>query len=86
MALDAQRLLAGLDDFGPGPELALALPLEPVERAGEVADDEVEVPVAVPIDRERPGKDVCNSVDWYVSRNVHKTEGPPPPRPVAPAV
>src|SRR5205823_5119396 len=50
MALDAQRHPAALDDFGLGPEPALALALEPVERAGEVAHDQVEVAVAVPVD------------------------------------
>src|SRR5262249_41758183 len=53
-ALDSQRLPAGLDDFGFGPEPALALSLEPVERTGEVAHDQIEVTIAIPIDGERP--------------------------------
>ena len=62
MARDPQRLVAGLDLLGLRLELALALPLEQVERAGEVADDQVEVAVAVPIDREGPRADVLDPV------------------------
>src|SRR5262249_1446895 len=35
-------------------ELALPLPFEPVESAGEVSHDQVQLPVAIPVDRERP--------------------------------
>src|SRR5262245_36534974 len=58
VALDPQRRAAGRDQLGLGRELALALPLEPVERAGEVAHDQVEVAVAVPVDGEGPRADL----------------------------
>ena len=58
ITVDLQGLAIGLDLFGLRRELAFALSLEEVERAGEVADDEIEVPVAVPVDRERAGADV----------------------------
>src|SRR5581483_8731530 len=57
MAHNSQRLLAALDHFGFGPKLALALSLEPVERTREVAYDQIEMTIAIPIDRKGPGAD-----------------------------
>src|SRR5262249_5032887 len=62
IALDLQRLFAGFDLVGLGQELAVSLPVEEVERAGEIADDQVEVAVAVPVDRERSGADIVDPV------------------------
>ena len=56
--LDFQGLTTGLDLLRDRRELAFSLPLEEVERAGEVTDDEIEVPVAIPVDREGPGANV----------------------------
>src|SRR5262245_36432600 len=58
MTLDLQGLITGLDLVRLREELAVSLPLEEVERAGEVTDDEIEVPITVPVDREGPGADV----------------------------
>ena len=55
--LDLQGLLAGQDGLGLGLKFPLPLPLEPVEAAGEIAGDYVELTVAIPIDREGPGAD-----------------------------
>ncbi len=39
-------------------EFAFSLPFEEVECAGEIADDQIEVPVTIPVDREGAGADV----------------------------
>src|SRR5438309_724862 len=56
--LDSQRHPAALDNFWFRLELTLALSLEPVESAGEVAHDQIEVTIAIPIDRKGPRADV----------------------------
>src|SRR5207244_10566488 len=58
IALNSQRHPAALDDFGFGPEPALALSLEPVERTGEVPHDQIEVTIAIPIDRKGSRADI----------------------------
>ena len=62
MAFDYQRAIAGLHLFRLREELAAPLTLEEVELAGESADDQVKVTVAVPVDRERPGADIVDPV------------------------
>src|SRR5205823_1082428 len=53
-ALDSQGRAAGFDQLRLREELPLALPLEPVESAGEVPHDQVQMAVAVPVDGKRP--------------------------------
>ena len=62
MTLDLQGLITCLDLLRLRQELAFPLPLEEVERAGEVADDQIEMPVTVPVDREGAGADVLDPV------------------------
>src|SRR5262249_55873057 len=62
IALDPQRLPTALDELRLGPKLPLALTLEPVERPGEVAHDEIEVAIAIPIDREGPRADFLDEL------------------------
>src|SRR5258708_2283100 len=62
MALNLQWLIAYLDLFRLRQELAFTLALEKVERAGKVADDQIEIPVAVPVNREGPRADVLDPV------------------------
>src|SRR2546423_767688 len=59
---DPQRRAARQDRFRLWRELALALPLEPVERAGEVTHHQVEVAVAVPVDGEGPGANLLRQL------------------------
>src|SRR5262245_1159717 len=65
---DLQRLAVRQDRLGLRGELALALALEPEERAREVADDQVELAVAVPVDREGAGADLVRQVLFPVAR------------------
>src|SRR5262249_46246961 len=57
MAFDSQGTLPRLHRFGFGFELAFPLSTEQVKRSVEVADDQIEVAVAVPVDGEWPGAD-----------------------------
>ena len=56
--IDAQGLAIGLDFFGFWQELTFALPLEEIEGAGKIADDQIEVTVTVPVYSERAGAGV----------------------------